>query len=63
MGDDTRYTAMSKTVGLPMGIATKLILNGDLRLTGVKIPTIREIYLPILEELKQYGISFVEELV
>jgi saccharopine dehydrogenase-like NADP-dependent oxidoreductase len=62
-GDDTRYTAMAKTVGLPAAIATKLILNGEISATGVQIPTTQDIYAPVLEELAAYGINFVEELV
>tara|TARA_B100001758_G_scaffold176445_1_gene153190 strand:- start:643 stop:1971 length:1329 start_codon:yes stop_codon:yes gene_type:complete len=62
-GDDPRYTAMAKTVGLPVAIATKLILNGQISLTGVRIPTSKDIYIPVLEELESYGINFVEELV
>ena len=62
-GDDTKHTAMAKTVGLPMGIAAKLILNGDIKLSGVHIPTLEEIYSPVLQELEEHGINFVEELI
>jgi saccharopine dehydrogenase-like NADP-dependent oxidoreductase len=60
-GDDPVHTAMSKTVGLPMAIATKLILTGEIKLTGVQIPTVKEIYVPVLNELEKYGIKFIEE--
>ncbi len=60
-GEDNLHTAMAKTVGLPLGIATKLILNGDIVLTGLHIPTSREIYGPVLKELEEYGICFNEE--
>jgi saccharopine dehydrogenase-like NADP-dependent oxidoreductase len=60
-GEDNRYTAMAKTVGLPLAIAAKLILNGRLTLTGLQIPTSKEIYYPVLKELAEYGISFHEE--
>ncbi len=60
-GDDEKYTAMAKTVGLPLGIATKLILNGKISRKGVQIPVFEEIYLPALEELKSYGITFHED--
>jgi saccharopine dehydrogenase-like NADP-dependent oxidoreductase len=60
-GDDPVHTAMSKTVGLPAAIATKLILTGEIRLTGVQIPTVKEIYEPVLNELENYGIKFIEE--
>lgn len=62
-GDDPRYTAMAKTVGLPVAIAVKLILNGEIKSTGVKIPTTKDIYVPVLKELKENGINFIEELV
>ena len=61
LGEDQTYTGMSKTVGLPVGIATKLILNGVIKSTGVKVPVSKDIYKPVLEELKQYGIRFIEE--
>jgi saccharopine dehydrogenase-like NADP-dependent oxidoreductase len=60
-GDDHTHTAMSKTVGLPVAIASKLILQGKLKLTGVHVPTIKDIYQPVLEELEDYGIKFIEE--
>ena len=62
-GDDPIYTSMAKTVGLPVAIATKLILSGAIKSTGVKIPTTKDIYVPVLKELKENGINFVEELV
>ena len=61
LGEDQTYTGMAKTVGLPVGIATKLILNGDIKSTGVKVPVSKEIYKPVLEELEQFGIRFIEE--
>ena len=62
-GEDPRYTAMAKTVGLPVAIATKLILNGEIKSKGVKIPTTKDIYIPVLKELEENGINFIEELV
>ncbi|MEO7311537.1 MAG: saccharopine dehydrogenase C-terminal domain-containing protein [Chitinophagaceae bacterium] len=59
-GENSLRTAMAKTVGLPLGIATKLILNGGLRLTGLHIPNIEAIYEPVLQELEEYGIRFTE---
>jgi len=59
-GEDGIHTAMAKTVGLPLGIAAKLILNGTIRLTGLHIPTNKEIYEPVLEELEKEGIRFEE---
>lgn len=61
-GTDSVYTAMAKTVGLPLGIAVKLILNGTLQLTGLRIPVTKEIYEPILKELKMHGVEFKERV-
>lgn len=61
IGDDQVNTAMSKTVGLPLGISTKMILNGKINLKGVHIPTVKEIYDPVLEELENFGIRFIEK--
>lgn len=61
-GEDSLQTAMAKTVGLPLGIAAKLLLNGELKLTGLHIPTVKEIYEPVLKELENMGIKFVEKL-
>jgi len=60
-GKNSVETAMSMTVGLPAGIAVKLILEGKIQTTGVRIPTTPEFYEPIMKELEEYGISFVEE--
>ena len=59
-GENSLRTAMAKTVGLPLGIAAKLILNGTITLTGLHIPTAKEIYEPVLAELEKQGISFTE---
>ncbi len=61
-GEDQLYTAMAKTVGLPLGIAAKLILLDKIKLTGMHIPVIPEIYNPVLEELALNGIQFTEEI-
>ncbi|PTN09902.1 saccharopine dehydrogenase family protein [Mangrovibacterium marinum] len=58
IGDDPVNTAMAKTVGLPLGIAAKLLLTGKLKQSGLFLPTIPQIYLPVLAELEQYGIGF-----
>ena len=60
-GNDSIHTAMAKTVGLPLGIAAKLILNGTINLSGLHIPIIKEIYLPVMEELQKNGIVFTEK--
>ncbi|WP_020532233.1 saccharopine dehydrogenase family protein [Flexithrix dorotheae] len=58
IGDDAVNTAMAKTVGLPLGIATKLILTDKINLSGVHIPITPEIYNPVLDELSRNGITF-----
>ena len=60
-GDDQTYTAMAKTVGLPVAIAALKILNGEIKTPGVQIPITREVYEPILKELEEYGIIFTEK--
>lgn len=61
VGEDQTYTAMAKTVGLPVAMATLDILNGKIKTPGVQIPISKEVYTPILEELKTYGIEFKEK--
>ncbi|WP_339751521.1 saccharopine dehydrogenase C-terminal domain-containing protein [uncultured Winogradskyella sp.] len=60
LGEDQTYTAMAKTVGLPVAIATMAILNGKIKTPGVQIPISKEVYTPILEELNAYGVNFSE---
>ncbi len=57
-GESKIYTAMAKTVGLPMAIATRLILQNKIQARGVHMPLTAEFYQPILKELKTYGVSF-----
>ena len=61
IGEDQVYTAMSNTVGLPVGICSKLILTDKIQGRGVMLPIKKEIYQPILEELESYDIRFTEE--
>jgi saccharopine dehydrogenase (NAD+, L-glutamate forming) len=60
IGEDQTYTAMAKTVGLPVAVATLAILNGKITAPGVQIPISREVYNPIMEELRSYDIVFIE---
>jgi saccharopine dehydrogenase-like NADP-dependent oxidoreductase len=60
IGEDQVHTAMAITVGLPVAITTKLILNGEINLKGVQIPVSNEVYEPVLKELGKYGIKFEE---
>ena len=60
IGEDQTYTAMAKTVGLPVAIATLHILNGNIKTPGVQLPITKEVYGPILKELENFGIHFKE---
>lgn len=62
-GDDQTYTAMAKTVGLPVAMAALKILNGEIKTPGVQLPITKEVYEPILKELEEYGITFIEKKV
>lgn len=62
-GDDQTYTAMAKTVGLPVAMATLRILNKEITTPGVQLPIHKEVYEPILKELQEYGIHFIEKKV
>ena len=61
-GEDGEHTAMAMTVGLPLAIITKLILNNQIGLRGVLMPKHKEIYEPVLKELDSYGVEFKEIL-
>ena len=61
-GEDSLKTAMAKTVGLPLGIVTKLILQNKIKIKGLHIPIVPEIYNPVLVELEENGIKFNEEI-
>ncbi|KGL58768.1 saccharopine dehydrogenase [Polaribacter sp. Hel1_85] len=63
IGENQTYTAMAKTVGLPVGIAALKILKGEIKTPGVKRPITKEVYEPILKELSAYGIKFSEKKV
>lgn len=58
-GDD-QFTAMAKSVGLPVGIASKLLLNGSITDKGIHVPIKKNMYDPILRELEKDGIVFHE---
>ncbi len=60
-GEDQTYTAMAKTVGLPLAITAKLILQNKIKQRGVIIPTTKEIYEPVLNELETFGVKFTEK--
>lgn len=60
-GDDAVRTAMAKTVGLPLAIAARLVLEGKIKTKGVAVPVTKEFYEPILAELKSLGIELREQ--
>lgn len=62
-GKTSEDTAMARTVGLPVAIAVKHILMGNITSPGVQIPVSKEIYEPMLAELEEYGIAFNEKFV
>ena len=53
-------SSMARLVGLPAAVAARMILQGEINLTGVHVPMIPEIYKPVLAELATMGISFKE---
>ncbi len=61
IGEDTKNTAMSISVGLPLAMVARRILEGTYLKKGVQLPIDPEIYNPVLEELEGYGIRFKEE--
>ena len=60
-GDDQENTAMAKTVGFPLAIATRMILEGQITDRGVLLPLSKNVYQPVLAELSKNGISFKEK--
>ncbi len=59
-GNDSVDTAMSRLVGLPLGIFVRLLMEKEINLTGVQIPVMKEVYDPVLEELESFGVKFEE---
>ena len=60
IGDNKKFTAMSKTVGLPLAIASILILNKQIKIKGIIRPIHQQIYDPVLEKLDRFDINFKE---
>jgi saccharopine dehydrogenase-like NADP-dependent oxidoreductase len=61
LGKDQHHTAMALTVGLPLAITVKNFLTKKFTAYGVQIPSNKEIYAPLLAELENYGIKFIEK--
>ena len=61
IGENNKLTAMAKTVGLPLGIAAKLLLEEKLTIRGLHIPIHESIYSMVLKELEFFGIKFQEQ--
>ncbi|OQP59071.1 hypothetical protein A3860_38870 [Niastella vici] len=57
-GEDHIKTAMAKTSELPLAMAAKQILQGNIRETGVHIPVLSSVYTPVLQELETNGLHF-----
>ena len=62
-GEDATYTAMSKTVGMPIFFATEMILNQKIEEKGILLPLKKEIYEPILKKLEEIGVIFHEKII
>ncbi|OJI81141.1 saccharopine dehydrogenase [Aspergillus costaricaensis CBS 115574] len=56
------YSAMAKTVGVPCGVAVKLVLDGTINQKGVVAPMTMDICAPLIKTLKEdYGIEMIEK--
>ncbi|MEL0009017.1 MAG: saccharopine dehydrogenase C-terminal domain-containing protein [Flammeovirgaceae bacterium] len=60
-GEDKTYTAMSKTVGLPIAVLVEHIININFNKSGIHLPFEKNIYEPVLERLSELGINFIEK--
>ena len=60
-GENETNTEMSKLVGLPLGLFVNLVMQGKITSRGVSIPVQKEVYQPVLEELKSFGVIFEEK--
>jgi len=63
IGEPNGETSMMRTVSLPCAIAVRLVLSGELKATGILVPTDPQVYNPILNELETLGITFVDKVV
>ena len=62
-GENREYSAMAKTVGLPIAILAKLVITKKIvPPLGVCIPNMPAVYRPVLTELAHFGIQFTDEI-
>jgi saccharopine dehydrogenase-like NADP-dependent oxidoreductase len=61
-GEPGGDSATARTVSLPAAVATRLVLEGRIRETGVHVPVFSAAYEPILDELERLGIAFEERI-
>ena len=61
IGENEIFTAMAKTVGIPVAIMSRLILEDQISARGVMIPDQEEVYSACLKELEEHGIKFSEK--
>jgi len=61
-GESSLKTAMAKTVGLPLAMGVELILEKKIQNKGVLAPVHPEVYVPVLEKLKNFGIEFKDRV-
>ena len=61
-GTPNGHSAMSRTVALPVGIATRLLLTHQLMDRGVTVPLSKAWYSPILVALSEQGIQPVYKI-
>lgn len=59
-GNPDGTTSMARLVGSPAAVGARMVLEGEINLTGVHIPVVPEIYQPIMNELDRLGITFEE---
>ncbi len=60
-GEDKTYTAMSKTVGLPIAVLIEHIINTNYNKSGIHLPFKKNIYKPVLERLSELGVNFIDK--
>lgn len=61
IGESATFTAMAKTVGLPVGIIAQMILENKIHDHGIQIPVKKNLYDPVLDLLEEHGIKFATE--